>query len=246
MNALNRGGQQHYLEQDSLILIPTYNESCNIKDLIISIFALHPRINILIIDGNSSDETCAIIKSLKKTYPNLHLFIQESKNGLGKAYICGFEIGIKHKYNYFIQMDADFSHNPKYISNFLDYLSDFDVVIGSRNIKGGSVVGWNLFRKILSFGGSLYARIVLGVRIMDFTGGFNAYNLKAIKSINIKQINSNGYCFQIEMKYRAKKANLKIIEFPICFCDREKGKSKMSKSIIFEAIYKTLLLRFKI
>ncbi|MBR7118514.1 MAG: polyprenol monophosphomannose synthase [Helicobacteraceae bacterium] len=238
--AFNRGGQQ----QNSLILIPTYNEACNIKNLIISIFSLYPKINILIIDGNSNDDTCNIVKSLKAKYPNLHLFIQESKNGLGKAYIIGFEIGIKYGYDYFISMDADFSHNPKYISNFLFYLESFDVVIGSRNIKGGSVVGWNLFRKILSFGGSLYARFVLGCKIMDFTGGFNAYTLKAIKAIDIKQIDSNGYCFQIEMKYRAKRANLKIVEFPICFCDRTQGKSKMSKSIIFEAIYKTLLLRF--
>ncbi|RDU57556.1 polyprenol monophosphomannose synthase [Helicobacter sp. MIT 99-5507] len=234
------GGQ----EQNSLILIPTYNEACNIKDLIISIFNLHPKINILIIDGNSNDDTCIIVNSLKEKYPNLHLFIQESKNGLGKAYICGFKIGMKYQYDYFISMDADFSHNPKYISSFLSYLEVFDVVIGSRNVKGGSIVGWNLFRKILSFGGSLYARIILGCKIMDFTGGFNAYTLKAIKAINVDKIDSNGYCFQIEMKYRAKKANLKIVEFPICFCDRTQGKSKMSKAIVYEAILKTLLLRF--
>lgn len=235
----NRGG-----EERSLILIPTYNEAQNIRDLITSIFSLYPKINILIIDGNSNDDTRSIVALLSNTYPNLHMFKQQSKNGLGKAYICGFQIGIKNGYEYFIQMDADFSHNPKYIQQILHYLTSYDVVIGSRNIKGGGVVGWNLFRKVLSYGGSTYARFVLGCKIMDFTGGFNAYTKNAIDAININTINSNGYCFQIEMKYKAFLRKLSIKEFPIIFEDRLYGKSKMSKKIIFEAIYKTILLRF--
>lgn len=229
--------------RDCLILIPTYNESENIIPLIEQIFILHPKIHILIIDDHSPDGTAQCILESQKLYPNLHLLLREQKEGLAKAYIAGFHWGLNRGYQYFLQMDADFSHHPQYIKDFLNYLQHYDVVIGSRNINGGKVEGWSLLRKAISKGGSWYARSILKVDIQDFTGGFNAYNQKALLRIDLSSLVSNGYCFQIEMKYKAHKSNLSIKEFPIVFRDRSKGKSKMNQKILFEAFYKILKIR---
>ena len=197
------------------------------------------------IDDNSTDGTQEILASLSTTYPNLHLLKRAGKLGLASAYIDGFLWGLKSGFSHFIQMDADFSHHPRYLSQTLHNLSCFDVIINSRNIIGGGVVGWGLSRKILSRFGSLYARLWLGTRVMDFTGGFNAYSARALRAINLHSIKSSGYCFQIEMKYRAYKAGLRLLELPIIFEDRIAGKSKMSKTIVLEALWRTPFLRLQ-
>ena len=228
-----------------LICIPTYNEVSNISPLLREIFYLYPKIHILIIDDNSTDGTQEILASLSPIYPNLHILKRTGKLGLASAYIDGFSWGLKRGFSHFIQMDADFSHHPRYLSQTLHNLSCFDVIINSRNIIGGGVVGWGISRKILSRFGSLYARFWLGARVMDFTGGFNAYSTRALRAINLHSIKSSGYCFQIEMKYRAYKARLRILELPIIFEDRIAGKSKMSKTIVLEALWRTPFLRLQ-
>ncbi|ETD26786.1 polyprenol monophosphomannose synthase [Helicobacter canis] len=228
-----------------LICIPTYNEAKNIAPLLREIFSLFPKIHILIIDDNSTDGTQEILASLSRSYPNLHILKRAGKLGLASAYIDGFSFGLERGFSHFIQMDADFSHHPRYLSQTLHNLSCFDVIINSRNIIGGGVVGWGLSRKILSRFGSLYARLWLGARVMDFTGGFNAYSARALGAINLHSIKSSGYCFQIEMKYRAYKAGLRLLELPIIFEDRIAGKSKMSKTIVLEALWRTPFLRLQ-
>ena len=233
-------------ETKPLICIPTYNEAKNIAPLLREIFSLFPKIHILIIDDNSTDGTQEILASLSRSYPNLHILKRAGKLGLASAYIDGFLWGLKSGFSHFIQMDADFSHHPRYLSQTLHNLSCFDVIINSRNIIGGGVVGWGLSRKILSRFGSLYARLWLGTRVMDFTGGFNAYSARALRAINLHSIKSSGYCFQIEMKYRAYKAGLRLLELPIIFEDRIAGKSKMSKTIVLEALWRTPFLRLRV
>ena len=198
------------------------------------------------IDDNSTDGTQEILNSLAHTYPHLHLLKRSGKLGLASAYIDGFSWGLKSGYSHFIQMDADFSHHPRYLAQTLANLPHFEVVINSRNIIGGGVLGWGLGRKILSRFGSLYARLWLGARVMDFTGGFNAYSARALSAIDLHSIKSSGYCFQIEMKYRAYKAGLRLLELPIIFEDRVAGKSKMSKTIVLEALWRTPLLRLRV
>ncbi|MCI6218074.1 MAG: polyprenol monophosphomannose synthase [Helicobacter sp.] len=229
----------------TLICIPTYNEANNIADLLYKILSLYPQLHILIIDDNSQDGTREIVKNIAQKYPNLHILERSGKMGLGSAYISGFLWGIEKGFLYFIQMDADFSHNPSYLKQTLCNLSYFDVVINSRNIIGGGVLGWGIFRRFLSSFGSLYARLWLGARIMDFTGGFNAYSKDILLALGLESITSNGYCFQIEMKYKALLAGAKIIELPIIFEDRVNGTSKMNKSIILEALYRVPLLRLR-
>ena len=228
-----------------LICIPTYNEAKNIAPLLREIFSLFPKIHILIIDDNSTDGTQEILASLSRSYPNLHVLKRAGKLGLASAYIDGFLWGLKSGFSHFIQMDADFSHHPRYLAQTLANLPHFEVVINSRNIIGGGVVGWGLSRKILSRFGSLYARLWLGARVMDFTGGFNAYSARALSAIDLHSIKSSGYCFQIEMKYRAYKAGLRLLELPIIFEDRIAGKSKMSKTIVLEALWRTPFLRLQ-
>ncbi|MDL0081943.1 polyprenol monophosphomannose synthase [Helicobacter sp. XJK30-2] len=229
-----------------LICIPTYNESNNIAALLCEIFSRFPEIHALVIDDNSTDGTQEILNSLAHTYPHLHLLKRSGKLGLASAYIDGFSWGLKSGYSHFIQMDADFSHHPRYLAQTLANLPHFEVVINSRNIIGGGVLGWGLGRKILSRFGSLYARLWLGARVMDFTGGFNAYSARALSAIDLHSIKSSGYCFQIEMKYRAYKAGLRLLELPIIFEDRVAGKSKMSKTIVLEALWRTPLLRLRV
>ncbi|WP_211362729.1 polyprenol monophosphomannose synthase [Helicobacter canis] len=232
-------------ETKPLICIPTYNEAKNIAPLLREIFSLFPKIHILIIDDNSTDGTQEILASLSRSYPNLHVLKRAGKLGLASAYIDGFLWGLKSGFSHFIQMDADFSHHPRYLAQTLANLPHFEVVINSRNIIGGGVVGWGLSRKILSRFGSLYARLWLGARVMDFTGGFNAYSARALSAIDLHSIKSSGYCFQIEMKYRAYKAGLRLLELPIIFEDRIAGKSKMSKTIVLEALWRTPFLRLQ-
>ncbi|QQO09458.1 glycosyltransferase [Breznakiella homolactica] len=221
-----------------LIAVPTYNEIENIKRFVITVFEHIPDYaDILVIDDNSPDGTAAAVEDLIRNYPNrLHILNRESKQGLAAAYLAAFEWGLSRGYDVFLEMDADFSHNPKYIPEMIDKIETNDVVIGSRNISGGGVEGWSALRNFISKGGSLYSRLVLGCPIKDLTGGFNMWRKSALEKINLETISAKGYLFQIEMKYKAFLAGCSITEIPIIFTDRKQGKSKMSKGIFVEAL----------
>jgi dolichol-phosphate mannosyltransferase len=234
------------------ICIPTYNEKENIQKLINEI--KHTLRNaevyttIIIIDDNSPDGTGKIVDNLTKEYSSIKFKLdpihRNGKLGLASAYIEAFQKTIKDNYDYILSMDADFSHQPKYILDMLREIKNCDLVIGSRNIKGGGVENWSFFRNMISKGGSLYSRIILGVDIKDFTGGFNMYRKKVLGSIELEKIKSEGYSFAIEMKYRIAKKGFKIKEIPIIFPDRKLGKAKMSKKIFIEAFFRVWQLRF--
>lgn len=234
------------------IAIPTYNERENIKDLVKEIEKVLKTISInttiIVIDDNSPDGTGMIADKLSEKYntPSFQVTVihREGKQGLASAYIAAFKKAIENDYNYILSMDADFSHQPKYIPEFLNKIKDYDFVIGSRNIKGGKVENWSFIRNLISKGGSLYSRLILGVNIKDFTGGFNMYRLETLKAIDLDSMKSEGYSFVIEMKYKIAKKGFKILEVPIVFPDRKAGKAKMSKKIFFEAMLRVWQLRF--
>lgn len=229
-----------------LIIIPTYNEAENIKSFLEKIYnsCLNLDFSVLVVDDNSPDGTAKIVDEWIIDHSNCHILKREKKDGLGKAYIAGFKWGLTKNFDYFCQIDADFSHNPEYIPLFLEKIQNYDFIIGSRYVKGGGVEGWGILRKLISRGGSLYSKIILSSRINDFTGGFNLWKKEVLESIDLDSLFSSGYSFQIEMKYRAIKKGFKYYEYPIIFIDRENGKSKMSKSIVFEAMINVLKLRF--
>ena len=231
-----------------LMVIPTYNEALNIGNLIdLTQKELKGyNFSILIVDDNSQDETRNIIKYKQLLYKNIYLLCREKKLGLASAYIEGFKYGLAYNFDYIIQMDGDLSHNPRYLTAFINNLAKYDVVIGSRNIEDGRVLGWSFFRNLISKGGSIYSKIILSCPINDLTGGFNGWRSEVLKSIPLDKIISKGYCFQIEMKYRAYKNNANIIEFPIIFENRKFGKSKMNKKIFFEALINIIKLRLGI
>jgi dolichol-phosphate mannosyltransferase len=231
----------------ALIIIPTYNENKNITKLLSKIKKLNTevKLNILIIDDSSPDGTAKTIKSIMSTNKNIYLIERESKMGLGSAYCVGFKWAIKKEYDYVIQMDADLSHNPNDIISLLSNMNHYDIAIGSRYKTGVNVVNWPLRRLMLSYFANVYARIFTGVKIHDLTGGFKCISIKALKSINLSKIRSEGYSFQIELNFLFWNKNFRIIEVPIIFYDRTIGESKMSKKIIFEAIIRVPLLRLK-
>jgi dolichol-phosphate mannosyltransferase len=234
------------------ICIPTYNEKENLERLIHSIRETLTNVKIdttvIIIDDNSPDGTGKIADILASKYDKspfqIEVIHREGKLGLASAYIHTFKKAISEKFDYIQSMDADFSHKPKYIPLFLSKIKKCDVVIGSRNVKGGKVENWNMLRKFISKGGSLYARTILGVNIKDFTSGFNMYRREVLEAIDLSKIKSQGYSYQIELKYRIAKRGFRIVEVPIVFPDRERGKAKMSKKIFFEAMLRVWQLRF--
>jgi len=224
------------MENSLLVIIPTYNEIENIIPLITSVFNVSPNCNILVVDDNSPDGTAAAVEKIIADTPALHILKRSGKQGLASAYIDGFKWGISKGYDIFLEMDADFSHKPEYIPQMLEQIKTHDVVIGSRNIKGGSVEGWSALRNMISKGGSLYSRVVLGCPIMDLTGGFNMWRKTALDKIGLDSIISKGYSFQVEMKFKAYHYGCTIKEIPILFPDRKHGSSKMSKKIFLEAL----------
>ncbi|MDR2304053.1 MAG: polyprenol monophosphomannose synthase [Treponema sp.] len=221
-----------------LIVCPTYNEIENIESLIPALFeVIDENTGVLIIDDNSPDGTGAVVEKLTGKYAGrLQLVKRPGKQGVATAYIEGFRLGMEQGYDAFLEIDADFSHNPAYIPELVEKLKTHDVVIGSRNIRNGGVEGWSALRNLVSKGGSLYSRLILGCPVKDLTGGFNMWSKGALEKIGLEKIISRGYSFQIEMKYRAYRAGCSIIEIPIIFVDRKQGKSKMSKKIFFEAM----------
>lgn len=227
-----------------LVVIPTYNEKENIEALLTRINALSlGNLDILIVDDNSPDKTAEEVLSWQKKQNNLFLLVKPEKNGLGKAYQAGFEWGLKRGYNALIQMDADLSHDPVYLPVLVIGLSKADFVVGSRYCAGGTIKNWGLVRRFLSWGGNVYARAILGVKIKDLTGGFNVWRAEVLKKIYQSDMTASGYSFQVELKYRALKNEFKAVEIPITFLEREKGKSKMSWQIVGEAIMKIIYLR---
>ena len=227
----------------TLIISPTYNERKNIKQLVDMVIGENPELHLLIVDDNSPDGTGEKVKKLQTEYKNLFLETRPKKSGLGTAYIFGFKWALEKKYDNIIQMDADLSHNPKDLPRMVNNLQKYDLVIGSRYINGISVVNWPLRRLMLSYGANAYSRVITGMPIMDGTGGFKAWKSNVLSSIDLDSVKSQGYSFQIEMNFRAWVKKFNIKEIPIIFSDRTIGKSKMSKTIVYEAIFMVWRLR---
>jgi len=227
----------------TLVISPTYNERKNIKIFIDTVLNDNPKFDLLIVDDNSPDGTSDKIKELQSEYENLHLEVREEKLGLGTAYIFGFKWALNQKYDRIVQMDADLSHNPKDLAMMVKNLDNNDLVIGSRYINGISVVNWPLRRLMLSYGANTYSRMITGMPIMDGTGGFKAWRSKVLEDIDLDSVRSQGYSFQIEMSFRTWIKGYKIKEVPIIFSDRTIGQSKMSKKIVYEAIFMVWRLR---
>lgn len=230
-----------------LIVTPTYNENSNILSLLSKIKEIKTdcSIDVLIIDDNSPDGTSKTVKDVMKNDNSIHLIERPGKKGLSSAYCTGFKWAINNNYDYVVQMDADLSHSPKDVSKFLLEINNYDVVIGSRYKTGVNVVNWPLRRLILSYFANIYARIFTGLNIYDLTSGYKCINVNSLKSINLSEIKSEGYSFQIEMNFILANNGYKITEVPIIFHDRTVGESKMSKKIIFEAILKVPFFRIK-
>ncbi len=234
--------------QDTLVIIPTYNEKENIDKIIKATFSQKKAFDILVVDDSSPDGTSMIVKDLQKEYPkSLFLEIRKEKSGLGAAYIHGFKWALAKKYDYIIEMDADFSHNPKDLIRLYDACkkNGADVSIGSRYSKGVNVVNWPMKRVLLSYFASKYVQIVTGMPFHDTTAGFVCYNRKVLETIKLDKIKFIGYAFQIEMKFKAWKHGFNIQEVSVIFTDRTLGESKMSKTIITEAIFGIINMRFK-
>ncbi len=229
----------------TLVVVPTYNEKENIPVLVPEILAKNPEVEILVVDDNSPDGTGSIVREMQKTYPQLHLLARPGKQGLGKAYIAGFRWGMDHGYTTLVEMDADFSHRPEDLTLLLKNLQPVDFAVGSRYVEGGRTVNWGLMRKIISRGGGIYSRLILGFPLNDWTGGFNAWKKEVLQAIDLSTVESNGYSFQIELKYKAMKKGFKGVESPIVFEDRRVGQSKMSLKIVIEAFYRVWIMRFK-
>jgi len=233
---------------EGIVIIPTYNEIENIESIIRAVFSLHKSFHVLIVDDNSPDKTAEKVIELQSEFQGkLFLSVRKKKSGLGTAYVHGFKLALKHNYDYIFEMDADFSHNPNDLVKLYDacYSNGADLAIGSRYVTGVNVVNWPLSRVLLSYFASVYVRMITGMKIMDATAGFICYQREVLEKIDLDKIKFIGYAFQIEMKYRAFAKNFNIQEVPVIFTDRTKGQSKMSGSIIKEAIFGVISLRLK-
>jgi dolichol-phosphate mannosyltransferase len=229
----------------ALVIVPTYNERENIRRLIASVLRQDGRLEVLVVDDGSPDGTGEIVRELEAEDPRVHLLARSHKMGLGTAYIAGFRWALERDYQYVMEMDADFSHDPGHLPQFLRAIEDADLVLGSRYQQGRvTVVNWPISRLILSYSANLYARAVTGLPVWDATGGFKCFRRSVLEAIDFSRVRSNGYAFQIEMSFRAWKRNFRIAEIPIVFVDRTEGTSKMSKSIVREAIWMVWRLRW--
>jgi len=226
-----------------LIVIPTYNEKENIQEIVEAILRLDLNLEILIVDDNSPDGTGRIADRLSEERKAVHVLHREEKAGLGAAYAAGFKYALAHQYDLIFEMDADFSHDPKYIPQFLEKIRSCDLVIGSRYTDGVNVVNWPIKRLLLSYYANVYSRIVTGMPIRDATGGYKCFRREVLEAIDIDGVSSTGYAFQIEMNFRALKKGFRICELPIVFWERRKGVSKMSFRIAKEAIWMVWKLR---
>jgi len=232
-------------DQKALVIVPTYNELENIRKLIPAVLSQDESIHLLIVDDGSPDGTGNYVEEQSKKNDRIHLLKREKKLGLGTAYLAGFKYALQNDYDFIFEMDADFSHDPNELKNFLITIEENDLVLGSRYINGVRVLNWPMARLLLSFFASVYTRIITGLPVRDATGGFKCFRRKVLESIDLNKIKSNGYSFQIEMTFKAYAKGFKIKEIPIVFTDRVKGKSKMSKKIVREAVTMVWKLRLQ-
>ena len=234
------------LGRGSLIITPTYNERANLEAFVEATLGTAPGAHILIVDDNSPDGTGDLADELAARDARVRVLHRPSKLGLGTAYAAAFQVGLHGDYRFFFEMDADLSHDPQHLPDFFRALeAGADLVIGSRNIPGGSIVGWGPGRHLLSKGGSLYSRVILGVAVRDLTSGYKAFTRPALEAILAEKVDSNGYSFQIELTYRALGLGLKVREVPIAFVDRQVGASKMDRKIVLEAVAAVWKLRLR-
>ncbi len=231
----------------ALVCIPTYNERDNLEGIVDAVLAADARTEVLVVDDNSPDGTGVLADALAAREPRVHVLHREKKEGLGRAYLAAFAWALSRPYQYVLEMDADWSHPPRYLSGLLDRAeAGADLVLGSRYVEGGGTVNWGAMRRLISRGGSLYARLVLGLPVRDLTGGFKCFRRRVLESIDFAAVHSTGYAFQIELTYRAYQGGFRVEEMPIVFEDRRVGHSKMSRRIVLEALGMVWKLRFTV
>lgn len=232
------------MPEKALVTIPTYNEKDNVRPIVERVLATDPRLEILIVDDNSPDGTGNLVEELSRANPRVHLMRRPGKMGLGTAYRDGFAWALERDYEYMFEMDADFSHDPAHLPQFLSAIQNADLVLGSRYQHGKvTVVNWPIGRLMLSYFANVYARWVTGLPLWDATGGFKCYRRAVLEAVPLDRVRSNGYAFQIEMSFRTWKRKFRIVEIPIVFVDRTEGQSKMNRSIVFEAVWMVWRLR---
>ena len=233
-------------DKRALVIIPTYNEAANLPNLIPQVMIQDPRLQILVVDDGSPDGTGDVADEFAAKSPRMHVMHRDGKQGLGTAYVAGFRWALERDYDYIFEMDADFSHDPKHLPEFLEAIEDADVVLGSRYLHGRvTVVNWPVARLLLSYFANVYARTVTGLRLFDATGGFKCFRREVLEAIDLDAVHSNGYGFQIEISFRAWRKGFRITEIPIVFVDRTDGASKMSGAIVREAVWMVWWLRLK-
>ncbi|HJU90348.1 MAG TPA: polyprenol monophosphomannose synthase [Gemmatimonadaceae bacterium] len=233
------------MAERALVIIPTYNERNNILRIIEAVLERDPRLEVLVVDDGSPDGTGAMVSEVAASNSKVHLIERTSKLGLGTAYVTGFKWALKCSYDYVFEMDADFSHDPGHLPQFLEAIKTADLVLGSRYRQGKvTVVNWPMSRLLLSYFANIYAKIVTGLPFDDCTGGFKCFRRSVLEAINLDDVRSNGYAFQIEMSFRAWRRGFRIVEIPIVFVDRQEGQSKMSKRIVREAVWMVWRLRW--
>ncbi|MGH7547099.1 MAG: polyprenol monophosphomannose synthase [Gemmatimonadales bacterium] len=232
------------MRERALVIIPTYNEAANLPSLVPQILAQDPRLEILVVDDNSPDGTGKLAEAMAQQEPRLQLLHREGKLGLGTAYIAGFRWALEREYDYVFEMDADLSHDPAHLKEFLKAIEAADLVLGSRYLEGKvTVVNWPMPRLLLSYCANVYARWLTGLRVWDLTGGFKCFRRRVLEAIDLSQVRSNGYAFQIEMSVRAWRKGFTLKEIPIVFVDRTEGLSKMNRAIVREAVWMVPRLR---
>ena len=229
----------------ALVIIPTYNERDNVARIIEQVLARDDRLDVLVVDDGSPDGTGAIVDGIKARTPRVDVIHRAGKQGLGTAYIAGFKWALAREYAFVFEMDADFSHDPAHLPQFLEAVEGADVVIGSRYRNGRvTVVNWPVARLLLSFAANVYARVITGLQLFDSTAGFKCFRRQVLETVDLDAVKSSGYAFQIEMNFRAWKKGFRIVEIPIVFVDRTEGESKMSKKIVREAVWMVWRLRW--
>ncbi len=228
-----------------LVVVPTYNERVNVPLIVPAILGQDPCIDVLVVDDSSPDGTGELADQLAAENPRVHVLHRSQKEGLGKAYIAGFRWALDHGYDLIFEMDADFSHDPRFLPTFLDAIQDADLVIGSRYKTGVNVINWPISRLLLSLGANQYARLVTGLPLADSTGGFKCFRRRVLEAIPLERVRSNGYAFQIEMSYLAWRKGFRLKEIPIVFTDRVEGQSKMNRKIVREAVWMVWWLRLR-
>ena len=231
--------------EKALVVVPTYNEKENIEKLVSQVLDQDPRLEILIVDDNSPDGTGEIADRLSAENPKIHAMHRKGKLGLGSAYRDGFKYSLENGYDLTFEMDADFSHDPRYLPAFLEAAEEYDLILGSRYVSGINVVNWPMSRLLLSYGASFYTRFITGMPVKDPTGGFKCFRRTVLEALDIDRVQSDGYSFQIEVSFKVWRKGFKIKEIPITFVDRHSGTSKMSKKIVYEAVWMVWWLKIQ-